>query len=183
MGKIKETSFKMKNGKTILMRTVQEGDAQAYLELSKAIMAENIYSITGEEELIISLEKQSAWLKDHIDNENKLNIVAEFDGMLVGQLDFVSAEIKRISHTGEFGMGIHKDFRGQGIGSLLLQTLIDWANAHPILEKINLMVHQTNDRAIAIYEKHGFKIEGIRRREIKYSADHYVDAVLMGRQL
>ena len=40
--------------------------------------------------------------------------------------------------------------------------------------------HETNKRAILLYEKFDFKREGIRANDLKYSNDHYVNTVIMG---
>lgn len=181
MGQVKEKSYLLKNSTSATIRTVKESDAQAYLNLGKSIMAEEIYSLTQAFELDLTVEQERQWLKINIENDNHLIIVAEVNGMVVGQLDFSNGHRQRISHTGEFGMGVHKTFRGLGIGGLLVQTLMDWAKDSPQIEKINLSVHQTNDRAIAMYKKYGFQIEGVRTRDLKYPNHVYVDSVLMGR--
>jgi ribosomal protein S18 acetylase RimI-like enzyme len=61
-------------------------------------------------------------------------------------------------------MGVHKGFRGLGVGSLLIGALVDWAKSHSVIKKINPCVHQTNDRAIATYKKIGFQVEGLRTK-------------------
>ena len=41
-------------------------------------------------------------------------------------------------------------------------------------------MHQTNESAIKLYQDVGFKKEGVRIKDLKYSDDTYVDTVLMG---
>jgi RimJ/RimL family protein N-acetyltransferase len=95
-------------------------------------------------------------------------------------VDFANGHRRRISHTGEFGLSVLKKWRGQGIGEILLSALLDWARSVPDLEKINLLVHATNDRAIALYRKFGFEVEGRRKKDLKLGPGEYVDSVLMG---
>lgn len=76
-------------------------------------------------------------------------------------------------------MSVVKDWRNQGVGVALLQGLVRWATAHERLENIELSVHATNERAIALYEKVGFVREGFRKRQLKYEDGSYVDSVLM----
>ncbi len=183
MGKISEKSHKLKNGTSVIIRTVRESDAEAYLALGKSIMSEEIYSLTQADELTLTVEQEQKWLKSNIEDESHLINVAEADAKVIGQLDFSNGHRKRNSHTGEFGMGVHKDFRGLGVGSLLIDALVDWAKDNPGIEKINLCVHQTNDRAIATYKKIGFQVEGLRTKDLKYPNGAYVDTVLMGLHL
>lgn len=180
MGKISEKSHQIKNGTTVIIRTVRESDAEAYLNLGKSIMAEQIYSLTQPEELNLTMDQEKEWLKSNFENDCHLVICAEIKGQIIGQLDFSNGHRKRNAHTGEFGMGVHKDFRGIGIGSLLIGALVEWAKSNPKIEKVNLCVHQNNDRAIATYKKIGFQAEGLRTKDLKYPNDVYVDSVLMG---
>lgn len=63
------------------------------------------------------------------------------------------------------GMSLLAQVRGQGWGRALLQAAIDHARGAQ-MHKIELEVWPDNERAIALYERFGFEVEGIRR-------DHY----------
>ena len=180
MGIIGDRQYSLKDGETVVIRSVRESDAESYLILGKSIMAEQIYSLTQPEELTLTVDQEREWLKSNIEDGCHLIICAEVNNQIVGQLDFSNGHRKRNAHTGEFGMGVHKDFRGRGIGSLLVAALIEWAKNNPAIEKVNLCVHQTNDRAIATYKKMGFIVEGKRTKDLKYPGNIYVDTVLMG---
>ena len=183
MGQIDEKLHELKSGLSVTIRTVKAEDAEAFLTLGKSIMSEEIYSLTQADELTLTVDQEREWLKANIENENHLVIVAEVEGKIIGQLDFSNGHRKRIAHTGEFGMGVHQNFRSVGIGSLLITALIDWAKRNPKIEKINLCVHQTNDRAIATYKKIGFEVERLRTKNLKYPNGIYVDTILMGLSL
>lgn len=180
MGKVDQQSYKLKDGRTVTIRTAHENDAEAYLILGKSVMSEEMYTLTQADELTFTIEQEKNWLKTNINDDSHLILVAEVNGQVVGQLDFMNGHRRRNSHTGEFGMGVHKDFREIGIGSMLLRTLIEWAKAHAEIKKINLSVHKTNERAMAAYKKQGFQIEGTRTKDLKYPNEVYVDTVLMG---
>lgn len=180
MGQINEKSHTLKNGKKVIIRTVKETDAAAFLKLAKQVTAEEIYSLTQASEMNMTIEQEQEWLRSAIENSDHLVVVAELDGEIVGQLDFSNGHRLRNSHTGEFGMGVHKDYREIGIGSLLISALIDWAKKSSKIEKINLSVHQTNERAIATYKKLGFTIEGQKTKDLKYPNNVYIDTILMG---
>lgn len=183
VGKINQKSHKLKNGTNVIIRTARESDAEAYLNLGKSIMSEEIYTLTQADELTFTIEQERDWLKSNIEDECHLIIVAEVADKIVGQLDFFNGPKRRNAHTGEFGTGVHKDFRNLGIGSLLIRALVDWASSNLKIEKINLGVHQTNDRAIATYKKIGFQVEGLRTKDLKYPNGVYVNTVLMGLHL
>ncbi len=52
-------------------------------------------------------------------------------------------------------MFTHRDFRGQGINTQIIDTLKEWAMARGLTE-IRLTVYQENEAAIRAYEKYGF---------------------------
>ena len=58
-------------------------------------------------------------------------------------------------------------------------TLIDWARAHPGIEKFELQVRSSNARAIKLYEGLGFVEEGRKTRRLKYGPNDYQDDVYM----
>jgi ribosomal-protein-alanine N-acetyltransferase len=72
-------------------------------------------------------------------------------------------------------LAVHPDFRGQGIGELLLNTVLD--NSSRMGARIvTLEVRTSNSRAINLYRKHDFKVVGSRPR---YYRDNNEDALLM----
>ena len=69
-----------------------------------------------------------------------------------------------------------KEYWGLGIGSLMLDTLIEWARETGIIRKINLRVRTDNRRAVRLYEGRGFVGEGKVSKEILLGGqyfDHY----------
>ena len=76
-----------------------------------------------------------------------------------------------------------KEWRRQGVGTALLATLLEWATANPLIEKVCLDVNATNSNAIRVYKKLGFVEEGLRSKDIKRGPGRYVDTVTMARFL
>ncbi|MGZ5280615.1 MAG: N-acetyltransferase family protein [Pseudobdellovibrionaceae bacterium] len=181
MGALEPKSFQTRSGKFTIVRSAVSQDASALLELAKSVIGEEIYQLTSSAEFTMTIENEKKWIESHVLNPNHIVLVAEVDGEIVGMLDFSNGHRSRIAHTGEFGMSVDQTFRDQGIGSALLNALIEWATQSKVIEKIGLCVHSSNERAIALYKKMGFEVEGIRRRELKYGKDQYVDTVVMGR--
>ena len=79
------------------------------------------------------------------------------------------------------GISILPDYRNNGLGTAIMQTMVDWATAHPIIEKLALGVWAENTPAVALYEKMGFTEEGRKVCEIKYANGQYDDCVCMYR--
>lgn len=80
-------------------------------------------------------------------------------------------------HSGLLGMGIISDYRGQGIGERLLAAGVAKARGVGIV-RIYLHVRADNARAINLYTKAGFQIEGVMSRAMRFE-DSFHDALLM----
>lgn len=178
-----EKHFVSKSGDNVVVRSAAEQDASAILSLAKSVIKEEIYQLTSAAEFKMTVDAEEKWIRSHFENPHHLILVAVFDGEIVGMLDFSNGHRERIAHTGEFGMSVAKEWRGQGIGAILLSALFEWATKNEILEKINLSVHSNNERAIALYKKVGFEVEGVRKKDLKYKDGQYVDTVIMGKFL
>jgi putative acetyltransferase len=77
-------------------------------------------------------------------------------------------------------MGVADDMNRQGVGTALLGALLDAADNWLDIRRIELTVFVDNDRAIRLYERHGFEREGIFRA-FAFRDGAYVDAIAMAR--
>lgn len=167
------------NDMKVIIRTGKINDAEAILHIQRDVAEENEYLISVPDELDKTRDEQISWVQRLIENETETIIVAEIDDKVIGWLVFQSPNRKRLSHTGSFGMMIHKDYRGIGIGKMLITELLDWAEKNPLIEKVSLGVFSTNRRAISLYKRMGFLEEGRKKKEIKLSENEYADDILM----
>ena len=72
------------------------------------------------------------------------------------------------SHVGELGISCAKEYRGEGVGSLLMQLVIDEAiHAIAQLEIVTLWVFADNALARQMYKKFGFIEFGILPNGVK----------------
>ncbi|MNF88001.1 putative acetyltransferase YhhY [compost metagenome] len=109
-----------------------------------------------------------------------LLLVAEAAGRIVGFSRCEGSCLNRLAHKIEFGVCVLKEYWGYAIGSNLLRESIRWADANGV-KKIALSVLGTNDKAIRLYEKFGFEIEGVLKQDKLLSDGHYYNTVMMGR--
>jgi ribosomal protein S18 acetylase RimI-like enzyme len=77
-----------------------------------------------------------------------------------------------------FGMYVAREYRGRGIGWLLLSSLIDRLSAFPQISTIRLGVTETQDPARALYESMGFQVIGKTEEGIVVD-DRQVDELIM----
>ncbi len=170
----------VKSSTEVTIRCATVHDAEQILFVSKSVIDEDIFQLTTSEEFSqITIEQEIKWIESFLRKPFDLLLVAEVENQIVGLLDFSIGRRLRIAHVGDLAMSVLKPYRNLGLGSLLLQTLIEWSKSTKKIEKINLQVHSTNKAAIQTYVNNGFVIEGTRKYELKYSPTQYVDSVLM----
>lgn len=80
---------------------------------------------------------------------------------------------------GAFPSSIAEDSRDCGIGTCIIEVVLDWARENPVIEGVGLGVVDSNARAIHVYEKLGFKEEGRGDRGIKFGPGRYGDVINM----
>jgi putative acetyltransferase len=108
-------------------------------------------------------------------------LVACVDGEVVGQLGLHTfPENPRRRHVGQIGMAVRDDWQGKGVGTALMQAAVDLADKWLNLERLELDVYIDNERAIGLYKKFGFEIEGTLSR-FAFRDGQYVDSYTMAR--
>jgi RimJ/RimL family protein N-acetyltransferase len=96
---------------------------------------------------------------------------------VVGWCDIRRSPFAAYAHRGAVGMGVVSEHRGRGIGFRLLGAALEEAFRRG-LGRIELDVRVDNVRAIALYEKVGFKREGVIR-DAFFVDGKYCDAITM----
>ncbi|WFD10007.1 ribosomal protein S18-alanine N-acetyltransferase [Tepidibacter hydrothermalis] len=76
-------------------------------------------------------------------------------------------------------VAVHPDHRGLGHGNQIIEALIDECAKSNIIS-MTLEVRKSNDTAIKLYKKYGFKLSGIRPG---YYTDTQEDALIMWKDI
>jgi len=151
-------------------------------------MLDFINSLVEEEAMILMETRQTRdqevnWLSRALSNMEKnrhVRVVAEVDGRMVAQCE-VALGSGRKSHVGTLGISVKQVYREVGIGQELMREAERHAGRLG-LEKMLLEVFATNDRAIHVYEKMGYRVVGCVPGEVKYRGE-YVDCVYMYKRI
>lgn len=172
----------LKDGSKLNIAQVTEGDSKELVDFWNRIGGETDNLTFGADEFYLSYELERAFINKLKDKDNCLYIAAYFNGKIVGCLSFLSSPRKRIMHRGEMSIGILKEYWGQGIGSCLMDYFTRWVNSTGVIKKIDLEVREDNLRAISLYLKYGFQIEGRISKGI-FIDNKYYDLYHMGKTI
>lgn len=158
----------------IVIRRAEPSDAQAIRALYQG---ENAYRNTLQlpHPSLAMWEQRLSQIPDNV-----YAYVAEINGEIVGNLGFEVCTSPRRRHVGAFGMGVKDEMQGKGVGSALLDCVIDLADNWLNLTRIEISAYVDNASAMALYKKFGFDIEG-RATAFAFKNGQYVDVYQMAR--
>lgn len=162
-----------------LIRPVEIGDAAGINALRRMPgVFENILGIPSER---VKLNE------DRLANLNGnthefVAVTKEGDGRetVIGAIGLTVYSNPRARHCAGLGMMVHRDFQGMGVGTKLMEAALDIADNWLMLVRVELSVFIDNEKAIGLYKKFGFSIEGTKKKAgIRNGI--YVDEYVMAR--
>jgi putative acetyltransferase len=110
-----------------------------------------------------------------------LLLVAESGGRVVGSAGVHPAGTQlRRRHAMMLGISVSASSQGQGVGGALMTALLDYADNWAQVLRIELTVFHDNERAIRLYQRHGFEHEG-RMKAYAMRNGAYEDVLTMAR--
>lgn len=170
---------KTKPGKKITVRYPQIGDEKEMWRYINELSKEKTFvRFQGE---VITLQDEIKYVKNQlelIEKKQSVKLLVFFENKLIGITE-INMRDKTEKHIGILGISIAKDFRGEGLGKLLMELILKEAQKElSDLKIVTLEVYSTNDIAQAMYEKFGFVEYGRLPNGITRNRE-FEDAILM----
>ncbi|WP_151736396.1 GNAT family N-acetyltransferase [Paenibacillus tengchongensis] len=163
------------------IRELTSSDASELLALQHSLDEESAFMMLEPGERKRTVQQVESMIRGYAEAPNSLLIGAETAGKLAGYLSAGGGEANRIRHSAYLVTGVLREYQGMGIGSALFCELDTWARrAGMVRLELTVMVH--NERAIALYTKNGFEIEGLKKKSLKVDGA-WVDEYYMGKIL
>ena len=173
MNKFKPKKVELKNGKIVLIRQATILDAENLLNCIKQYVPQSDYIPKYEHEIKLTMKQEEDWISSFITNDNSLLLVAEFDNLIIGNIDLTGSRREIMAHTAVIGMGMLEEWQNIGLGTMLLSSIIDWAKQNPILELIWLQVYTANVLGMNLYNKMGFQENGVLKNFFKQDGSYF----------
>jgi RimJ/RimL family protein N-acetyltransferase len=171
-------------GQRVILRPYTDADLPGL----KAAMADlDVLKLTGsvhsEAEALapISPEEEQArldWFKSRNDTDDRLDlaVVDRAAGGCVGEA--VLNQWDPGNESANFRILIGPAGQDRGLGTEATRLIVGYGFEYLGLHRITLEVYAFNPRARRVYEKVGFKAEGVLRESLRYE-DQWIDATLM----
>jgi ribosomal protein S18 acetylase RimI-like enzyme len=180
----RETESSIRPVPEVEIRRLTGEDATGFsrLRLEALEREPQAFSASPEEYRAMTLDTIAKRLGSGSDDRNFV-LGAAAENRLVGMAGFYQEPEPKNRHKGHvWGVYVTQDWRGKGIGRMLLSDLIQRARGKPEIEQLHLAVASAQNAAKRLYESLGFAVYGREPRAIKVG-DTYMDEDLMVLQL
>ncbi|MCK3941934.1 GNAT family N-acetyltransferase [Streptococcus suis] len=167
--------------KEVYFSEAEPADAVAFIDFMNQVASETDYLVMDESGFRFSPEEMERIFEAGIENPGELCLLAKVGSEVIGAISVKSSKQFRISHIGNIFIAIKKDYWGHGLGTILLDEVIEWAQEMEILKRLELTVQVRNQAAVHLYQKMGFVIEGTQVRGARTDEGEWLDLYYMGR--
>ncbi len=159
-----------KSGKKLTVRLPDQADLQQVLTYINDLIAEDTYIIMSGEP-VTELEENNylATLLKEID-QKQVAAFYVFDGDKLVANCQIKKRQRRLSHIGDFGITVAKEYRQDGVGSQLMSMLLEEAKNIGV-KIVTLEVFSNNERACHVYQKMGFTEFGVLPKSVVHRGE------------
>ncbi|TWT09864.1 GNAT family N-acetyltransferase [Streptococcus sp. sy004] len=166
-----------------IIKEAEPNDAKALVETLNQIGGESEFITLDEAGILMTTEQMVDFIKHRQESVNQLCLLVKKGSEVVGVLNVTSDFHERVNHIGDIFIGIKKQYWGYGLGQVLMAETIEWAKQSGVIRRLELTVQKRNQRAVHVYEKIGFEIEGVKKRGAKTSTGEFLDVYIMGKMI
>jgi RimJ/RimL family protein N-acetyltransferase len=169
--------FNAKHGRNVILRTPRWRDLDDLLELINSLVDEKAEIYITQK---FTREEEAEWLLkvlSRLEKDEQFFLVAEVDKKVVALSDFQLKEGDKEHRIGAFGIIVKNGFRNLGIGTEIMNTLLEQA-AFFGLRIVTVNAFATNKAAIHVYRKVGF-VESDIIPERHFRQGRLIDEIIM----
>jgi ribosomal protein S18 acetylase RimI-like enzyme len=141
---------------SIEIRQIKVSDAASYRECLDSVARERRYLAQVE---ALPLDRIKEFVANTVATDAAQYVAVE-DGRVVGWCDAFGHWAYALQHVGSLGMGVHRNYRHQGLGTKLIKATLEHA-MHKGIYRVTLEARSDNINAIRLYERIGFRHEAL----------------------
>ncbi len=166
-----------------VIRAIHPQDSVGFRDLILQLSRDEDFMMLEEDERTDSPSFYEAQIRAIYETSNSMILVCHREGeeKLLGFIGIFGGRYRRIRHTAHIVIGVLEEVRGMGIASSLMDAAFEWARNAGI-RRLELEVVKDNHKAISLYRKKGFEVEG-EKRESLFVKGRYKNEIIMAKIL
>jgi ribosomal protein S18 acetylase RimI-like enzyme len=166
------------DGLSVTIRPARQDDIGGIVGTIRQVAEDGSY--IEAENVAEQLDYEGSLLRQN-ELESRVFFVATVEEEVVGWVHLDVPEVEKLDHTAELTIGLIEEYRGHGIGRLLIERVLEWARKEG-LTKVYNSFPATNETAIAFFEKFGAEVEATREGHYLIDGER-VDEAMMALEL
>lgn len=155
-----------------IIREADIEDAENVIEYIKIVSDETDFLISDSSERKFTVKKEKEFLQNIQSSILEKIFLFEIKNKIVGMCSIEGINKIRIKHRVDLAITVLKNYWGNKIGEKLIDYAINYCKSNSI-KKIELTVRIDNKRALKLYKKFGFEIEGEIKNFIYLNGNYY----------
>ena len=155
-----------------IIREADIEDAENVIEYIKIVSDETDFLISDSSERNFTVRKEKEFLQNIQSSILEKIFLFEIENKIVGMCSIEGINKIRIKHRVDLAITVLKNYWGNKIGEKLIDYAIEYCKSNCI-KKIELTVRIDNERALKLYKKFGFEIEGEIKNFIYLNGNYY----------
>ncbi|MEK4231000.1 GNAT family N-acetyltransferase [Solibacillus sp. FSL H8-0538] len=157
---------------TFIIRSIETDDARAFINLQEEIFEQTNFEYFGPNEQGLTVQQIRKMMADWRKQKNCTILMCIFNGQFAGYAMIQGSVSTRTKHIATVRIAVKQQFKGNGIGSALLEQCEVWAKENSI-ERLEAAIMSHNETALSLFKKHNYLVEGTRHHGVKIEADYF----------
>jgi len=176
-------AYQLKDMSTLAIRSLEASDAPLLVSYMASIFAESPFLTLYSDEWKTTIEDEEKILEAAEMAGNRLMLGGFLNHDLVAPCDFAPVgPVYKIAHRCQIGISVKDTQHGKGIASFMMDNLLSAAKQSGFYQ-MELEVVSSNNTAIKLYEKFGFRRIGTIPHGFRYREGYHEDLLLMVKRL
>ena len=126
----------------LLIREAEVEDATGLIALLDQIGHESSFTSLDENGIAMNESQMRRFIDKQAQSDNQITLLAFLNEELAGVINITADQRPRVRHIGDVFLGIKKAYWGNGLGSILMEEAIEWAQSSGSIRRLQLTVQK-----------------------------------------
>ena len=165
----------------LLIREAEPSDAAELVTFLNRVSVETDFTSLDRNGILMTDTEMELFLDKQAHSENQITLLALLNDEIAGLVNITADQRKRVRHIGDLFIVIGQKYWNNGLGSLLLEEVVEWAQASGILRRLNSLSKLVIKLQFIYIKNMALSLKGRQERGAYIEEGEFIDVYLMGR--